>query len=75
MRHADKQDDTSDEWKEESQLDTLDRAKIIGLRLVTHRAIGFARDPEGLKVAEPVFELLDGILRTEGQISERTLEG
>ena len=64
-----------DEWKPEEELEPLDRAKLLGLRLVTHRVIGFARDPESLKVAEPVFQLLDNILQNEGQIGETTEEG
>ncbi len=48
---------------------------MAGLRFVTHRAIGFARDPEALKVANPVFTLLDGVLKNEGQITQQTQEG
>jgi sister-chromatid-cohesion protein PDS5 len=48
---------------------------MAGLRFVTHRAIGFARDPEALKVATPVFNLLDAILKSEGEITEETKEG
>ena len=69
------EDDAMDEWKPEEELDRVDRAKLLGLRLITYRVIGFARDPEALKVAEPVFQLLDNILQGEGQISEKTEEG
>jgi hypothetical protein len=44
---------------------------MAGLRFVTHRAIGFARDPEALKVATPVFNLLDAILKSEGEITSK----
>jgi len=69
------EDDVMDEWKPEEELDRVDRAKLLGLRLITYRVIGFARDPEALKVAEPVFQLLDNILQGEGQISDNTEEG
>ncbi|KAK1921574.1 armadillo-type protein [Papiliotrema laurentii] len=68
-------DDSTDEWTEEENLTIIDRAKMAGLRFVTHRAIGFARDPEALKVATPVFNLLDAILKSEGEITEETKEG
>lgn len=64
-----------DEWCEEQELEILDRAKLVAIRLLTHRTLGFARAENVLQIAEPVLALLDGILRNDGQISEKTQEG
>jgi hypothetical protein len=45
------QDDTDAEWVPETQLDTLDRAKLLALRIFTHRAL-----------AETTFALLRAAL-------------
>ena len=55
-----------EEWIEEESLATEDQARLIGLRLVTHRALGFARTSGALTTAKPVFELLESILANDG---------
>ena len=53
----------------------LDRAKLVSLRFSAHRAIGLARASDRLEVLAPVVELLDRILRQDGQQSSITNEG
>ena len=69
------QDDVSDEWVEEEELSTLDRAKLYGMRLITHRSLGFAREEKAVQIARPTFDLLSSILRHDGMVNETTGEG
>jgi sister-chromatid-cohesion protein PDS5 len=68
-----------DEWVEESGLKTLDRAKLLGLRICTHRALGFARHPEAATVVKDTFSLLQSVLSDKekllGQVNAKTQEG
>jgi hypothetical protein len=64
-----------EDWVEEDQLEILDRAKLLVMRIHTHRAIGFGRDQEALKLVQPVYEMLASVLRNEGAINEQTEEG
>ena len=75
-----KQDEVDDEWLEEEELEILDRAKLLGMRICTHRALGFARHPEAATVVKDTFTLLQSILWFEngkllGQVNEKTMEG
>ncbi|WRT64749.1 uncharacterized protein IL334_001683 [Kwoniella shivajii] len=67
--------DGGDEWVEEDTLETLDRAKILALRLLTHRCIGFAREPEADQILKPILKLLCTVLQNDGMINESTGEG
>jgi hypothetical protein len=69
------QDNVINEWIDEKELETLDRAKIISLRLITHRALAFARADEVLEVSNPVLTLLRKIIIEDGQISDESMEG
>jgi sister-chromatid-cohesion protein PDS5 len=76
-----KQDEVDDEWLEEEELEILDRAKLLGMRICTHRALGFARHPEAATVVKDTFTLLQSILsefengKLLGQVNEKTMEG
>ena len=60
---------------EEGELTLLDRAKIIGLRVCTHRALGFAREENAVEIARPTFHLLWSIIKREGMVNDDTMEG
>ncbi|WVF69779.1 hypothetical protein IAT40_004558 [Kwoniella sp. CBS 6097] len=62
-------------WVNEEDLEPLDRAKIFGLRLLTHRCLGFARDPEADTVLKPILKLLSSVLENDGMINQNTQEG
>jgi hypothetical protein len=53
----------------------LDRAKLISLRFLTHRAIGYARASDRFEILDPVVTLLNRILTQDGQQSSMTNEG
>jgi sister-chromatid-cohesion protein PDS5 len=53
----------------------LDRAKLVSLRVCTHRTLGFAKTDERLVIAKPVLKLLTDIVGNEGLINENTNEG
>jgi copper homeostasis protein CutC len=65
----------ADDWVDESELEMLDRAKLISLRFLTHRAIGYARASDRFEILDPVIELLNRILTQDGQQSSMTNEG
>ncbi|WWD07643.1 hypothetical protein V865_005744 [Kwoniella europaea PYCC6329] len=67
--------ESGDEWVEIEELEPLDRAKILGLKFLTHRCLAFARDEEAEKILKPVLSLLISILDNEGMINENTKEG
>ncbi|RSH92189.1 hypothetical protein EHS25_008604 [Saitozyma podzolica] len=75
------EDEVDDEWLEEEELEILDRAKLLGNRICTHRALGFARHPEAATVVKDTFTLLQSILsefengKLLGQVNEKTMEG
>nr|XP_019008459.1 uncharacterized protein I206_07018 [Kwoniella pini CBS 10737]OCF47240.1 hypothetical protein I206_07018 [Kwoniella pini CBS 10737] len=64
-----------DKWVEEDSLEPLDRAKISSLKFLTHRTLGFARDPEADTILRPVLKLLSDVLFNDGKINENTQEG
>jgi hypothetical protein len=59
----------------EEELETLDRAKLLSLRICTHRALGVARLPESAKAVRPTIDLIASILTNDGQVNEQTGEG
>ncbi|WVQ98079.1 hypothetical protein IAU59_005201 [Kwoniella sp. CBS 9459] len=65
----------SDTWMNEDELEPLDRAKIYGLRLLTHRCLAFARDPEAETVLKPILKLLSSVLENDGMVNQDTKEG
>jgi copper homeostasis protein CutC len=67
--------DLGDDWVDESELEVLDQAKLLSLRISTHRTIGFARATDRLKILQPVIELLDRILTQDGRNSAISNEG
>lgn len=69
------QDDSQDEWVPEGELDILDRAKLLGLRICTHRSISFARHADAVKAVKPTFDLLASVFANDGQINDKTGEG
>ncbi|OCF45868.1 hypothetical protein I317_00356 [Kwoniella heveanensis CBS 569] len=62
-------------WVDEVELEPLDRAKILGLRVLTHRCLAFARDPEADTVLKPILKLLSSVLENDGMINQNTQEG
>lgn len=66
------QDDTDAEWVPETQLDTLDRAKLLALRIFTHRALAHARSSTAHELAEMTFALLRAAL--VGKEEEESLD-
>jgi sister-chromatid-cohesion protein PDS5 len=77
MRHqlTSVQDDSQEEWVPEEELETLDRAKLLGLRICTHRALGLARHADAVEIAKPTFDLIASVFANDGQINEQTGEG
>lgn len=69
------QDEPADEWVEEEELTLLDRAKIIGMRVCTHRSLGFARETNAVEITRPTFDLLSSIMEHDGMVNESTGEG
>ena len=61
--------DTDDEWVEEHELEMLDRAKVVALRIITHRVLGFARADDCVKIVTPTMELLNRIIDLDGQVT------
>ncbi|ORX33887.1 armadillo-type protein [Kockovaella imperatae] len=61
--------ENSDAWVDASDLPEPDQAKLIALRVITHRVLGFARASNALEIATPVLDLLDTILANDGLIS------
>lgn len=64
-----------DDWVDESQLPKLDRAKLIALRICTHRVIGFARADNKTDIAKPVMKMLSSIVYRAGTVNDHTNEG
>ncbi|KAK8847427.1 hypothetical protein IAR55_005285 [Kwoniella newhampshirensis] len=64
-----------DEWADEDKLESLDRAKLISLKLCTHWALGYARDAEAAKLIVPAMDLLSSVLQNDGMVNEETKEG
>lgn len=75
LRKSPSEEVDDDRWVEEDQLDNLDRAKLEGMRVITHRSLGWARDEHALELVEPTFRLLTTIIKNLGQVSELTAEG
>lgn len=69
------EEELDDRWVEDEELETLDRAKILGLQVLTHRTLGQCRHPNAVEIAEPIFTLLHQILINDGQVSDETREG
>ncbi|KAK4687777.1 sister chromatid cohesion protein PDS5, partial [Tremellales sp. Uapishka_1] len=69
------EDEESDEWVDEETLLVLDRAKLVGLRILTHWSFSFGREKDGAKLIQPNLDLLSSILRNDGQVNEETHEG
>ena len=63
------------QWIEEPELPVSDQAKLVALRLITHRILGFARASNASEIAKPVLELLDSILANDGATSTEEAEG
>lgn len=68
-------EDVDDPWVEESELEMLDRAKLVSLRICTHRALGLARADDGLAIAGEVLGLLASTVDRAGTVNENTNEG
>lgn len=64
-----------DEWVEEEALDILDRAKLIGMSICTHRTLAFGREENATVIARPTFDLLFSILEHYGMVNDSTGEG
>lgn len=64
-----------DEWVDESELPALDRAKLVALRICTHRVLGFARADDKIDIAKPVMKMLSSIVYRAGTVNESTQEG
>lgn len=65
----------TNEWVPEEQLEELDQAKLLGLRIITHRSLGFCRDKNAAFLAKDNLEMLAQVLEKEGMISDETMEG
>lgn len=75
LRKSPSEEVEDDRWVEEDQLDNLDRAKLEGMRVITHRSLGWARDEHALELVDPTFRLLTTIIKNLGQVSDMTAEG
>lgn len=67
------QEDDED-WVPEAELPMLDRAKLVALRISTHRALGFARAENKLDLVKPVINLLMSVINQNGTVTEETNE-
>jgi len=68
-------DEATDEWVEEEELTFLDRAKLVGMRVCTHRSLGFARDEKAVEIVRPTFDLLLSIIKNDGMVNDESGEG
>ncbi|ORY30387.1 armadillo-type protein [Naematelia encephala] len=68
-------EDEPEEMVEESALEPLDQAKIIGLRVCTHRSLAFARIPDAVTHFTPTRNLLTTVISNEGFVTDKSLEG
>ncbi|WVQ76020.1 hypothetical protein IAR50_005656 [Cryptococcus sp. DSM 104548] len=64
-----------DEWVAIDELEALDHAKIIGLRLFTNYCRTFVKDAEAEELLKPSLVLLTSVLENDGTINENTGEG
>lgn len=62
-------------WVDESELAPLDKAKLIGMRICTHRSLGFARDEDAVQTVQPTLNLLTSIIESEGLVNTTSQEG
>jgi hypothetical protein len=68
-------EDNEADWVEEPELEMLDRAKVISLRVLTHRTFGHGKSENKLIIVRPVMTLLSDILDGKGTVNENTNEG
>ncbi|TYJ51869.1 hypothetical protein B9479_007542 [Cryptococcus floricola] len=64
-----------DEWVNIDELESLDHAKIIGLRLFTSYCLTFVKDPEAEELLKPALNLLTSVLGNDGMVDQNTAEG
>lgn len=66
-----------DKWVDEEELELQDRAKIIGMSVLTHQCLGWARSQDAVDLADPTLKFLAQILNPqhEGMITQDTQEG
>lgn len=70
------EDVTEDEvWVDEDQLPVVDRAKLYGIKTLTHNALPWCKLPNAVELVEPVLELLNDLLKNEGRVNDETNEG
>ncbi|GMK53875.1 hypothetical protein CspeluHIS016_0104610 [Cutaneotrichosporon spelunceum] len=70
------EDETEDDkWAEEEQLPVRDRAKIYGIKLLTHNALPWCKLPDALDHLRPVLALLNDLTKNEGRVTDDTNEG
>jgi hypothetical protein len=53
----------------------IGRAKLLVMRIHTHRAIGYGRAEQATQIVKPVYEMLGSILVHDGAVNEKTAEG
>jgi hypothetical protein len=64
-----------DRWADEDQLEDQDRAKLIGMSVLTHQSLGWAREDKAVELVDPTLKFLSQVARQEGMITSDTEEG
>lgn len=75
LRPSTSEEDDDGQWVSEDELDTLDRAKLLGMRVCTHRLIGWGRERNAVELIGPTVNLLSQVLQNEGRVSDDSNEG
>ena len=63
--------DVDGEWKEDRQMSSILRTKILSLKLCRHRCIAQAKSESPMDIASPVFKMLITLLQHNGLLSDK----
>ncbi|CAE6540975.1 unnamed protein product [Rhizoctonia solani] len=62
-------DDADEEWVEDSQLNTIGKAKLLALKVMHNRCLAHVHSDAALDISQPVFKLLFTILEHSGAVN------
>ena len=63
--------DVDGDWKEDSQISSILRTKILSLKLCRHRCIAQAKSESSMDIASPVLKMLTTLLQHDGLLSDK----
>ncbi|BEI99615.1 hypothetical protein CcaverHIS631_0406580 [Cutaneotrichosporon cavernicola] len=70
------EDETEDDkWADEDQLPVRDRAKLYGIKVLTHNSLPWCKLPDALDHVRPVLALLNDLMKNDGRVTDETNEG